>query len=421
MSALERLREELILTSPLKKRFSASWIGNPKEMEKSLGLKKYPKISGVFVQDMDVGGISYPLNFFFSGNDHDLEAEAFFQACRENGVWEIIHPVEGKKTLFLAKVKHDNQPVKNANISDFETSWIESIAREKILSRASAPDDVNQQTTIINSASANELNEKIIQETEGQKQAVRDVSQSLLSRIKSSLARLYQLSNEINARVNAVQSAINSTLNEFILRPLQLAAQFQQLIQLPLLATNNIVNRLEAYQNFAESIISELFPQTISPRDKNIAACLELNLSATLTAGAQTLVTGPLVSRQAVLGNAGFLLNLFNLATDGLDQLEALFKDLQADQQFLSQTESYALLSALIARTVDATVKSSFDLSIEKRFALEKDRAPVEITITEYGGLGENDSNLDLFNDSNFLQGDELILLPAGKEVVVYV
>lgn len=420
MTALERLREEIVLTSPLKKRFSASWIGNPQEMEKSLGLKKYPKIPGVFIQDMDVGGISYPLDFFFSGDDHDLEAAAFFQACRENGAWEVIHPTEGKKKLFLVKVTRDNQPVTNANVSDFATNWIESIAKEQILSRANIPDSVNQQTTIINNIAADEFDKKIVQETEGQKQAVRDASQSLLSRIRSALAKLYQLSNEINARVNAIQSAINSTLNEFILRPLQLAAQFQQLIQLPALALDNIAGRLEAYREFAESIF-ELTPETTFPRDRNTAACLELNLSATLAAGAQSLVTGPLVSRREALENTEFLLNMFGFMTDGLDGLEVLFKDLPADQQFLSQSESYALLSALISQAADETIKSSFDLRIEKRFTLEKDRAPIEITITEYGELGENDSNLDLFNDSNFLQGDQLILLPAGKEVVVYV
>lgn len=420
MSAEERLREEIILTSPLKKRFSASWVGNPQEMEKSLGLKKYPKIPGVFVQDMDVGGISYPLNFFFSGDDHDLEAAAFFQTCRENGAWEIIHPTEGKKSLFLAKVKRNIEPVKTANISEFESNWIESIAKEQILSRANIPDSVDQQTTIINNTAAEEFEKKIVQKTETEKESTRIIIRSLLERIRSALAKLYQLSNVINAKVNAIQSAINSTLDEFILRPLQLAAQIQQLIQLPALALNNIRSRLEAYHELALSTFG-LSPSTTLPRDKNIAACLELTLSATLAAGAQSLVTGPLDSRQAALENAAFLLSLFNLSTDGLDEIEALFKDLQADQQYLSQTESYALLSALIAEAVNATIKSSFDLSIEKRFILEKDRAPVEITITEYGELGENDSNLDLFNESNFLQGDDLILLPAGKEVVVYV
>jgi hypothetical protein len=64
---------------------------------------------------------------------------------------------------------------------------------------------------------------------------------------------------------------------------------------------------------------------------------------------------------------------------------------------------------------------TSFDLKTEKRFTLEKERSPVEITITEYGEFGENDENLELFINSNNLKADEIYLLPAGKEIVVYV
>ncbi len=56
-----------------------------------------------------------------------------------------------------------------------------------------------------------------------------------------------------------------------------------------------------------------------------------------------------------------------------------------------------------------------------KRFTLSRPRAPIEITISEYGELGPEDSYLDLFIASNHLRSDEVILLPAGREVVVYV
>jgi hypothetical protein len=420
MTAEDRVRGELIFISPRNKRFSANWIGDPAEKEKSLGLKKYPGIDGVFVQDQGTGGVGWPLNFFFDGPDHDLEAAAFFQATDEIGTWRITHPVDGDKNLFLVSVRRDIQPVTNGGLTNFSTNWIQSIARERILSRAATPEDVAAQTIEINNAAADEFDNKITQETETQKEAVRTTSRSLLTRIRAALAGIYELSNEINSQVNAIQSAINSTLNEFILRPLALAAQFQQLIQLPALAVENIQRRLAAYRELAESIF-ELSPETIFPRDLNIAACLELNLTATLAAASQSLVTGPLTSRLAALENSNALLELFDFATDGLDNIEQLFKDLQADRQFLTQVDVFALLGALTAQAVDSTVKTSFDLRIEKRFVLDRARAPIEITIAEYGDLGENDSNLDLFNDTNLLQGDELTLLPAGKEVVVYV
>jgi hypothetical protein len=61
------------------------------------------------------------------------------------------------------------------------------------------------------------------------------------------------------------------------------------------------------------------------------------------------------------------------------------------------------------------------NLAIERRFTLDRPRAPIEIAITEYGGLGANDFNLDLFIYSNDLHGKDIMLLARGREVVVYV
>lgn len=417
MSWQDRTKPTIEFTSPLKKRFSAFWGEDDVEGEKSLGIKKYPNINGAFVQNMGSNAIIYPLSFFFEGPDHDLEGAAFFQTCQiENGAWEIIHPILGKKILELSTFSRKVSATDEASMSNFDTTWIEAAAREEKLSRANIPEFVAFESEEIFIAAADEFDRNIVQDTETQKQAVRTTSKSLLNRIKSGLAALYELSNEINARVNKIQSAINSTLNEFILRPLALAAQFQQLIALPALAVNDVQRRLESYRTFAESIF-ELTPETVFPRDKNIAACLELNAGATLAASAQSLVTGVLPTRQAAIENAEALLDMFTFVTNGLDGLEQLFKDQQADKQFFTQSETFADISSLISLAADAALKQSFDLAIEKRFSLETFRSPIDITIAEYG----DPEQLDLFNSSNALQGDDLIMLPPGKEVVVYV
>lgn len=418
MTWQDRIHPEIFLVSPLKKLFFGLWRENPQEMEKSLGVHKYPGIAGAFIQDQDVGAVSYPIDFFFEGDDHDREAAAFFQACRENGPWEILHPVDGNKTsMYLVKVSRN---MAETSVSEFTTTWLESSADEEIISRPATPEFVSFQSTLIFDQAADEFDRKVTQETETQKQAVRFAGRKLIEKIRAALAFLYELNNEINSRVNAIQSAINKALNEFILRPLALAAQIQQLIQLPALALNNIRERLEAFRELAESIFG-LTPETTFPRDRNTVAVMELALGAVLASASLSLVTGPLVSRQEAIENAEFLTELFAFVTDGLDELEELFSDLQADRQFFSQSETFALLSNLITLAANAAVKQSFDLAIEKRFTLDRARAPIEITITEYGDLGENDSNLELFNNSNALQGNDLILLPAGREVVVYI
>jgi hypothetical protein len=37
-----------------------------------------------------------------------------------------------------------------------------------------------------------------------------------------------------------------------------------------------------------------------------------------------------------------------------------------------------------------------------------------------YDGPGEDDQNIDLFIESNDLHGDDILRIPAGREVVFY-
>ena len=65
----------------------------------------------------------------------------------------------------------------------------------------------------------------------------------------------------------------------------------------------------------------------------------------------------------------------------------------------------------------------SFDLKTEKRFLLKENTPPIIVCINEYGFLsdGVTDSQFDFFIETNNLKGDQILYLPVGFEVVVYV
>jgi prophage DNA circulation protein len=421
MTWQDRTRDQIEFFSPSSKRFFAYWQKNPRDMSHALAPRKYPKIKGAVVQDLSVGAVSHPINFFFEGENHDLEAQAFFEACKEDGEWEITHPTLGRlENLYLSSISEDLDRTENANVSWFRSVWLESIPVEKIISVPDITESLRIQSTIINDTSGAEFDRNVSQDTASERQAVVNTSRSLLGKIKNGLAALYELNAAIQSRINSIQRAISAALNEVILRPLTLAAQFQQLIQLPALATNDIKARLQAYGELADDILT-LSPETIFPEDKNIAACLEMNLTAVLSVSAAILVSGPLATRREAIDVAEALLTLFETVTDGLDNIEALFSGEQADRQYFSQTDSYAEIYFAVSAAVNSVIQNSFELKIEKRFLLKKARAPFEITVTEYGELGENDSNLDLFYSSNKIVGKEFLLLPVGYEAVVYV
>ena len=104
-----------------------------------------------------------------------------------------------------------------------------------------------------------------------------------------------------------------------------------------------------------------------------------------------------------------------------LDATQSLFEGQPIDRQYFSQSQSYSDSGKLNALTVAYLLRSLFDLKTEKRFVLDRERNPVMVTIEEYGELGEGDINLDLFLESNAIEDNENLIMPKGRELVVYV
>ena len=416
----ERTKPEITLISPSGIRFVANWREDPRDMEQRLGVRPYAGKDGVFVQQVGTGGVNYPLRFSFSGPEHDEQAQTFFQTCSEKGTWEINHPtVIGKKNLYLVSVKEDVSRTSSANVSNFETTWLESIAPEEIVSVPDFYEEIlSFSITNIDETAGQQFFNITDQSSANLRQSTVNSSSSMLSIVTDVLSDISALNAQIQARINAIQRGIRAALNQVVLQPLQLAAQFQELIRLPVLATNGIQARLDAYQELTAEILG-LSPAVPSTEGRNVAGVMEMGITAAMTAAAQSSASGTLNTRREAIETSEFLANLFNDATDGLDAVEELFKDQGAERQYFTQSDTYSLTAGLIARSVDFLIKSSFSLSVEKRIVLTSARSPFEIAVNEYGG--ENDENYDLFVDSNMLEGDEILLLPPGREVVVYV
>jgi len=122
-----RVRETIELTSPEGTNFSAKWQYGPRDFDKKLGIFIYPKVVGNIVQDLDANSTRYATKIFFEGEQNDVEANKFFVACRENGTWQITHPIHGFLELQLISVRENNDPVKSGNITAIDIQWIEPI------------------------------------------------------------------------------------------------------------------------------------------------------------------------------------------------------------------------------------------------------------------------------------------------------
>jgi hypothetical protein len=114
---------------------------------------------------------------------------------------------------------------------------------------------------------------------------------------------------------------------------------------------------------------------------------------------------------------------MFTAIIAGLDTVQTATAGNKASGQYFSNGLSYGDLARLVAMGIAYLMRLIFDLKVAKRFTLDRPRHPGEIVISEYAPTDSStyDSLYDLFIAGNGLRGQEIFLLPAGREVVVYV
>lgn len=419
MSWKDRLRPNLTLISPQGNVFEPLWSGNTRSMEKKLGIFEFPKIKGLKIQDLDVGGVRYPLTFFFEGLDHDQEANKFFKACKERGLWEVNHPVRGGLSLQLVSVSESIEPVTSGNITTIESEWLEPQESAIVGPMPQVAAQIQAQTVFVNNSAANQLNNNILQDTAGFVKRIQTETNKLTQKITDGLKTLTEPIADINSSIQAIQRSIQGIITQSVVDVLALGGQIQQLVQLPALASDDIQTRLTTYSAMIADVFT-LFPSDDNPESKNTVSLHEVALSAAIVAVAQIGSTGTLQTRSRAVETIETVSQLFTDITDNLDNVQDLFQDKTIDLQYFSQSDSFADSAYITALGIQYLQQALFDLAIERRFTLKSPRSPIEITISEYGALGENDANFDLFIESNQLQGNDILLLPAGREVVVY-
>lgn len=416
----DRLRPNITLTSPDGTIFTALWRGNERAQTKKVGVFNFPNVDGSIVQDLGVSSATYTLSISFEGPDNDLTASQFFAALKEKGTWQVVHPIHGLLKLQPLSFTPNDQPVTSGNVTTIETEWIEPLDLAVVPSVPELQATVAAQIETVNDISASQLDDNVFQETAAETASFRAAVLDVVANVESHLESVSGFAADITAEMLAIKRDIDAVLAVVPLDVIAVAGQLQSLIQLPTQAIQDVQARLDAYKNMAVGV-GLLSPDTPGTPSYNTVLVQEQALTATVGAVADVASTGTLLSRTEAVGVIEDVLVLFDDITDNLDASQVLFEGSAIDVQYFSQSQSYSVAARLVALTVAYLLRAAFDLKVEKRFILTRSRNPVMVTIEEYGGLGDGDVNLDLFLDSNKIEGDEHLIIPKGRELVVYV
>ena len=420
MSYRDRLKPGLKLTSPDGDVFNTKWIGDDKSKDKNLGIFNFPDFDGSIIQDLGRQGISYPLGIYFDGPDNDIESERFFKSCDQRGPWEVVHPVDGVLQLQLVSVRNRLLPIDSGNITECRTNWIESTPEINEVSLSQLGSEINTQAENVNESSTEDFTESASQEDASQKIALEKAVTDLAKITQKNASEIISTNGDVFSQFELSYRSIQDTMDQDPADLKVLSGQIQNLVQIITYAYDY---NTEAFINMYDTLILEyenVLTEGTKLVDKNIVVAVQSFISSVIVATCQTAVVAELQTRPEAVQFSESVMEIFCNSVSQLDVIQENFKNNDIDMQYFSNTNSYTEIVKIVSKAVKYLLESSLSLKIEKRFILNVPKTPLQITIEEYGSLGENDFNLDFFIKTNMLKGNDIRLLRAGREVVVY-
>lgn len=414
MAWQDRLKEAAY-TSPSGTRTVFQYENVGKSVTKKTSGFEFPDADGTFVQDLGHSGRRYPLRLFFSGNNYDLEADAFEETLIERGVGKLEHPLYGTVDVvpFGAITRRDDLKTA-ANQAIIQVTFWETIGLIYPSSQQDPGAAVLSAVSDYNDAAAKALEEGTGLDTAVERVTFRNSYLALLDQARSTLQPIADAQDDVRQQFDAIADSINTGIDVLISDPLTLGFQTILMIQSPARVLRGITARLEAYGALAASIITgddAVAEQGNDSRNANDFHGADLFAMTYVTGSAVSVVNNEFLTKSGALAAAETVLAQF-------DSVAAWREDNFKSLEEVDTGEAYQKLQEAVALTAGFLVEISFSLKQERRVVLDRARTIIDLAAELYGTV---DSDLDFLINSNNLSGSEILELPRGREIVYFV
>lgn len=419
----------ITLVSPKLTKIVAKWADDERSYAKVVQRDKYPLLHGETAIDFGGGADGYNFTVIFDGPNCDLAANQFYECAKELGPWTVIHPVHGAVQLQLLSLKHTVAPVQSGGRVEVATEWMEPLDPYMMMTVRQIAGMIDAQLAALSAASAAAFAGASVVSGFGSLSTIATVAgiaSAAANKIadKINYAMTVSECQEIaDEQTAAAQSTLTNSTDAMLadssaFDPGTIAASIHTALQGPVLAGTDPSTSISVVSaQLAE--FAAMLPSGTSATDLNRAQTTEVTLEAALGAACLAATVGEFKTRNQAIESARALVEMLHDITEALDDCyEAFADEVLPSRRYYAQTETYEAALLLVSQTVEYLIRLSFDLRVEKTMTLDRDKSPIQIVTEEFGVKGED--SLDDFIAWNELEGDDVMLLDAGREVVVY-
>lgn len=459
----------LAYTSPSGQRIEFTYDGKIEDgVTHNLGEFQFSGVDGKYYQDRSLTTDPYTFNLLFN-NQEDLSTarELLSEKRTDTQVGMLEHPdptlPSGTFPVVVSSFKPTQNSVKKVGVIAMTVTFFKTI--ENLL--GGDPVDVNNPSSGF--ATLNTIENLNIQQATDFAESVNlETGSGFASLVEKSRAAIVDLKDGLGfiaAQVDSVNILFTTGVNEFLSEvdelarsPFDLARRIQNLIQLPMLAIADGKTRIAAYRDYVESVlgITEDDKQEFSagsPSGINILSVAGLASLASISAISYSAVSTPSVTLDEIISGeveqgAGTTTTAEQLSltetgtviTEGYLSRPQIIETIQSvlnsavetteilsegaanfgASTFFTQYFDYSILNKnLIASTVGNLNKRIFNTSREISFITEIELDPIQWCAQLYKSVENN--TINFFIASNKLHGDEIFIVPKGREVIYYV
>lgn len=407
MSYLDRLREGRYL-SPSKKGFAFEFRELSRSASKKAAIHELPQRDEAVVQDLGNAATHFAIEATFSGADCDTTADAFFDALSERGPGVLLHPRWGDIDVLPLSIAQKENFVEGMRVVVFEIDFVRTSATEYPTTSVQASATITAGLDDAQAAAEETFGAEIIptsaMETAAAKKGIMDSLTEFKARIAGTIAENAEIAADLERQARAIEDNIDT----LILDPVTLAESYLDLLRTPGRAVTSIISKLQGYG----ALITTLAVTAGDTLDGiGEAASRTMAFVGALLGLADSALVGTLASRTQAIQAAEAVQRSILAALEAIEAVEAASGEYVAPEAVLAQ------IQAIMAGAGAMLLEQSYSLAIEQRVTLESERTPFDLCFELYGEL----DSMDDFIEQNALTGDELLLIPRGREVVYYV
>lgn len=401
MSWQERITRDFEITTGDGEVWTPLW----KEAEKAIGFNvegyEFVGIPGTYVDRKLAKGNQIPLDFYFMGENHIDEYEAFEVSAKDPNPWTIIHPYYGKLKVqpISMQVDHKTLNQSRVQVTVWETIDIKYPSEKADLKQFI----INTKTNLdsfVNDSLTFELEDVTSSSVNRFDQAIKRIGNAL-EKIPMPNEQFAVLKDRLRLATGAVTNVL-STANAFVQSAIAL-------INFPLLLIEDVKS---AVDRLSDSI-NDLFDILFEDDYKTYEALTNVAIScASQVIAQQATNTDNTRVDLVVLQNK--LTEIYNTHIERIDTppTVSIGVPLIPDSEMANQLD-------LI---VNLTINSLFEIALvakqERIIALNEDTNLVVLAKQYYDG---GDSGLEELLKNNDIHIDEYMIVKKGKEFLYYV